>query len=259
MNNIYKDRKKFKPYTVVKVPENVSIMVIGDVHEHSEQFFKLIDEWGPSENRWLVSVGDVYDKGFGTKEAERITDKLAYFQDKGICWAVRGNHELKVIKKNKNNLTSQLKWWKDQPLVLSFEFQRGERLSVVHAGISPKMDESQLGSNIEVCYIRDVDDDGNMIPLVWKQNENGSSTLVKSKEGGTSWHNLYDGRFGYIVSGHAAQKDGVAKFYNYSCNLDSGVYETGILTGQVFNYNCKLERLITVKGNAFKPELNTEY
>ena len=259
MSNTYKDKKKFSAYTVVKVPEDTSILVFGDIHEHSEQFFKLMDEWKPSKNRWVVSVGDFYDKGFGQKEAERATDHMSKLQNKGIGWAVRGNHELKVIRKNKKNLTSQLKWWKDQPLVLSFDFPRGERLTVVHAGVTPNMKGDQLGKSVETCYVRDVDDEGEMIPLVWKDDGEGNQILVKSKEGGGAWHDRYDGRFGYIASGHAAQKDGVAKFYNYSCNLDSAVYETGTLTGQVFNNNAKLERIITVNGKAFKPELNLGY
>lgn len=258
MGKTYKDLKKFSSYQTVEVPSGVSLCVFGDVHEHKEQFDKLINEYKPSQTRWLVSVGDIYDKGFGEKEADRITDTLMELQKEGICFAVRGNHELKQIKRNKEHLSKQLKWWRDQPLVLSFEFERGKKLTVVHAGVSPKMTADHLGNDIEVCYVRDVDESGKMIPLTWAYKD-GVKTLIKARPGGKSWHELYDGRFGYIAAGHNAQKDGAAKFFDYSCNLDSAVYETGILTGQVFNSSGNLEELITVTGKAASPELNEDH
>ena len=117
-NNKEKDRRNIKAFQKFEVPEGTSIAVVGDVHEHSEQYFKLLDEWKPSKTRWLVSVGDIYDKGFGIKEAEKITDSLMELQEDGIAFAVRGNHELKQIRKNKKQLSPQLKWWRDQPLIL---------------------------------------------------------------------------------------------------------------------------------------------
>ena len=91
-----------------------------------------------------------------------------------------------------------------------------------------------------------------MIQLQWI-SQNGRQILAPRKIG-VNWHDLYDGRFGYVASGHAAQKDGVPKFYQYSCNLDTSVYTTGILTCQVFGANGR-EELITATGPARKPEL----
>ena len=261
MSNTYKDKKEFSAYERIKVPVNTSICVVGDMHEHSEQFFKLIHEYKPNESRWLVSLGDVYDKGYGEKAANDITDELKHLQKDGICFAVRGNHEIKRIKtakKSKDKLSPQMKWWTRQPLVITFEFPRGNLVTVLHAGVTPKMTEFSLRADIEVVYVRDVDDSGKMIPLIWKVNEEGEKVLVKAREGGSSWHDVYDGRFGYIVSGHVAQKDGVPKFYNYSCNIDTGVYDSGILTGQVFSPDGKRDRLITVTGVPFKPRIAGE-
>jgi predicted phosphodiesterase len=245
---------------MIKVPEDVRICVVGDIHEHPEQFFKLIDIYKPSQKYWIVSVGDVYDKGFGRDAAEKITDSFIELQNEGIGFAVRGNHELKAIRNNKKKggFTKHLKWWKEQPLVLTFEFQRGKRLCVLHAGVTPKMWPDHLGNDVEVCYVRDIDDEGKMIPLVWK-DINGERCLVKAREGGRSWHEIYDGRFGYIASGHVSQKDGFPKFYNNSCNLDTGVYETGILTAQVFLPNGNLGEKIQTKGEARKPDLPGDF
>lgn len=242
----------------IDVPKGVSIAVIGDVHEHPEQFQLMLDKIQPSEKMWLVSVGDIYHKGFGTKCAESITDELIGLSKKSICFAVKGNHELKEIKKTKHYPTKQIKWWSERPLCLPFQFHTGTRLTVVHAGITPKTGWDDLFTDVEVAYVRDVDEKGKMIQLKWKEID-GVQTLVKAKEGGSSWHEIYCGRFGYIAAGHAAQKDGLAKYYKYSCNLDSAVYETGILTAQVFNSDGSLGEKITVSGTAAKPELNLGY
>jgi hypothetical protein len=242
----------------IQVPKGSKLAVIGDVHEHPEQFHKMIQKIDPSWKMWFVSIGDIYDKGFGVKCAEDLTKEIQELQKQKIGFAVRGNHELKQIRKNKKFLDPHLAWWKAQPLALSFTFYTGSRVTVVHAGVTPGMMWQDLVHDVEVCYVRDVDDSGQMIPLVWKDID-GVNTLVKGKEGGDIWHRKYDGRFGYIVSGHAAQKDGKAKFYNYSCNLDSGVYDTGILTAQIFGDDGNREEVICVEGVARKPKLNIAY
>ncbi len=242
----------------IKVPKGVQLAVVGDIHGHDEQFFKLINIVNPSENMWFISLGDVKDKGFGEKAEAKITNKLIKLSDEKIGYAIIGNHEKKHISKNKKNLSEELKWWKKQPLSLSFEFYNGSRLTVVHAGVTPIMTWEDLENNSEVCYVRDVDESGKMIPLKWVK-QNGKDVLIKSKDGGKSWHEEYDARFGYIAAGHQPNHDGNPKFYNYSCNLDSCVYETGILSCQIFTDEGKLGELIKVSGMAAKPILNVKY
>lgn len=239
----------------IKVPKGVRLAIVGDVHEHSEQFFKLIDEVGPAENMWFISVGDCIDKGFGEEEFNKITNKLIELHEKSIGFAVKGNHEIKAIRKNKKNLSKQLLWWKSCPLSLTFEFYNGSLITVVHAGVTPKTTWQDLQDNTEVCYVRDIDENDIMIPLKWI-DQNGEKILIKSKDNGIIWHNLYFGKFGYIVSGHSPQYDGIPKFYNYSCNLDSCIYETGILSCQILTENGKLGELIQIPGKAAKPNVN---
>lgn len=251
MNNMLKSNLN------IQIPKGVKISVIGDVHSHDEQFFKLLDKIQPSNNMWLVSVDDLIDKGFGIDSFNKITNKIIELKNQGICFLSKGNHTLKYINKFKRtpeNLSNELKWLEAQPIALSFQFHTGNRLTIVHAGVTPRHTWEDLDSNVEVCYVRDVDEDGKMIKLKWIE-ENNQRKLVKEKEGGCSWHEVYDGRFGYIASGHNAQFDGKAKFYNYSCNLDSAVYETGILTAQIFSNEGKLEDLITVSGIPAHPRL----
>lgn len=242
---------------IIKVPKNVQLIVSSDYHEHSEQFFKLIDECQPSENFWFITASDAKDKGFGEDSFNSISDKLIEMNYLGYSHATLANHELKWIKKNKNNTnpSSQLVWWRNRPISLQFEFYNGARLTVVHGGITRLHTQQDLENNIELCYVRDVDEAGKMIPMIWKDIK-GEKTLVKGKEGGKYWGLEYNGRFGYVASGHTPNKNGKPSYYNYSCNLDCGVFETGQLVGQIFTSDGKLGETITVNGVPFKPKLN---
>lgn len=237
------------------VPKNTQIAVFSDPHEHSEQFFKLMDKINPSENMWIVCAGDKNDKGFGEKAFHDILDRMIEYSNAGFGFSVKGNHCLKFLKKNKQDNSSRITWLRARPLSLSFEFYNGSRLTVLHGGVTNKTTEEDLQNNIEICYVRDIDDSGKMIPMVWKDIK-GEKTLVKSKEGGKFWMDLYDGRFGFIAAGHTPNKNGKPSYYNYSVNLDCGVFETGQLVGQIFTSEGKLGEQITVSGTPFKPKLN---
>lgn len=232
-----------KDYLNIKIPKNTKIAVIGDVHEQLDHFNILLEKIKPSNKMILVSVGDLADKGGGMHLAEAISDKIQGLHTLGHAYIVKGNHELKHIRKatKEKRLTSQLEWLSKQPLALSFMFDNGTRATVVHGGVKPSNTWDNISSDIEIAYIRDLDENGKMIKLNWVDGE-----LVPVKPGGITWHNLYDGRFGYIFSGHNAQKDGLPKFYNYSCNIDTACYLTNKLTCQIFS-SVGLEELITIE------------
>ena len=230
----------------ILVPKDTKIAVVGDIHEHEDQFDRLLEKINPSEKMYFVSVGDVYDKGFGVSVAESITDKIRSMSEKGYGFVVRGNHELKNIKRARNAkaMTPQLSWFEKQPLALSFVFHNGSRVTVVHGGVKPSHTWDDLDHDIETSYIRKLDENGEMIKLEWFGDE-----LRPAKPGGAAWHETYDGRFGYIVAGHEPLKDGKPKFYNYSCNIDTACYCTGVMTCQVLS-DKGLDVLYSVEGKA---------
>lgn len=239
----------------IKLPKSARLIVVGDIHEHEEQFDKLLTEVTPSENNILAFVGDVYDKGFGRGVAESTTDKLRILVEEKFTYVIRGNHELSTIRryKKKKKMTEQLEWWSKQPLSLSFSFPNRAKVTVVHGGVLPSHTWEDLATSIDTCYVRDVDKDGKIVKRL-KKEENGMRIMVNEKPG-TVWHEIYDGRFGYIASGHSSQKDGIPKFYNYSCNLDTAIYHTGKLTAQVFADGAR-EKLLTFTGTPKYPDLN---
>lgn len=234
----------------IHVPHGTKLAVVGDIHEHEEQFDKLMEIIRPSGKMFFASVGDIYDKGFGVSCAESITDKVRTYAEAGYGFVIRGNHELKNIKRARNTkkMTQQLDWLERQPLAQSFLFGNGSRVTIVHGGVKPAHTWDDLDSDVETSYIRNLDEHGEMIKLEWVELD-GAKVLRPSKPGGTTWHKSYDGRFGYIASGHEPLKNGKPQFFSYSCNLDTACYCTGVLTCQVFSEK-GLEDLYSVTGTA---------
>jgi len=237
----------------LKIPRGGKVIVVGDIHEHEEQVDKLFSEITPSDKTLLVSVGDIYEKGFGQSAAESIVDRFREFCDKGLAYVIRGNHELRCIRqaKRKKKMTKHLEWFSKQPLCVPVEFHNRTRLVIVHGGVKPLHTWDDLRTDIETCYIRNLDEDGNPIKRV-RRIIDDAVLMEDEKPGGHPWHEVYDGRFGYIASGHASLKDGVPRFYNYSCNLDTAVYCTGKLTAQTFTAEGR-EELLTFEGQAKHP------
>ncbi len=220
---------------IIELNSDIELVFVGDIHEQQSQFEELLEKIKPSSQKILVSLGDVYDKGLGPDIAEAITDKMMDLHRQGQLLAVKGNHEMKNINKNKQKgLSPQLRWWKQQPLSLSFRYPNQSMVTCLHAGLTPSATWESIRTHSEVLYVRNIDENGKMIRLKWIE-EDGKKILVEEKPNGTSWHQLYDGRFGYVFSGHQQQLDGIPKFYNHSCNLDTACYMTGILTAQTFS------------------------
>ena len=85
---------------IINLKKDSKITVVGDIHEHSEQFFNLIDEIKPDQNNILVSVGDIFDRGFGSGASTEILKTLIKLNLNGSAYMVRGNHEQKRQNKN---------------------------------------------------------------------------------------------------------------------------------------------------------------
>lgn len=240
----------------IKVPKGTRLFVIGDIHEHLSQFYQLNNEIQPSADKWLVSVGDLYDKGPGIEAAEELVDQFRDLSNQGVGYIIQGNHELKHIRKAKRGqgkMTSQLSWMDQQPLTMSFEFSNRARVTIVHGGVTPHHTWHDLAYDVESCYVRWVDEAGKHVRLK-KTTEDGIRVMKPAREG-VVWHEKYCGRFGYIVSGHNAQKDGIPKYYDYSCNIDTACYHTGKLIAQEITEKGTLGEALVAQGPAQWPVL----
>jgi uncharacterized protein YbaR (Trm112 family) len=219
------------------IVDDVKLAIIGDIHEHEIQFNKIFDVITPSEKMILISVGDIYDKGFGREVGNRITNKFMQLVDQNIAYVICGNHEFRKIKDQKkhNKHCPYIKWFSKQPLSLSFTYNSSKNIiTIVHGGVTPKTTWFDLQHSLDVLVVRTVDPiTKKYVKSIYKVVD-GIPRMIPSQAGSINWHKLYDGRFGYIVSGHDSQKDGIPKFYDFSCNLDSCCYNTGKLTVQIF-------------------------
>ena len=239
------EKYKIDPLNI-PMKEDENLAAIGDIHESSE-FFDLITDHLMGEKsidldgvsictsefpEKIVSVGDIFDKGLGEKYGETI---LRFCLEQKY-FVLKGNHEIKKIKHYRKINSLLEKVLSDLPNALSFVWPNGFRLTCVHAGITPRHTWEDLKYNSEICYVRSVNDNGEMIPLVWIEKD-GFKVLEPKDPNGKLWHELYDGRFGFVVSGHDQQNDGIPKFYKHSCNIDSAAYKTGILTAAIFGQN----------------------
>jgi len=237
------ENNKIDPLNI-SMQNDENIAIIGDIHESSE-FFDLIT--GPLVGEQfidldgiytstfpdrIVSVGDIFDKGLGEKYGETI---LRFCLEQKY-FVLKGNHEIKKNKHHRKINSPLEKVLSDLPNALSFIWPNGFRLTCVHAGVTPRHTWEDLKYNSEICYVRSVNDNGEMIPLIWVEKD-GVKVLEPKDPNGKLWHELYDGRFGYIVSGHDQQNDGIPKFYKHSCNIDTAAYKTGILTAAIFGQN----------------------
>jgi len=232
----------------IQVPRGKEVVFIGDIHEKEWHFDEMVRRTEIGTKRIGVFVGDFLDKGDGLEVGNSIIRKVTTLARDGWAYAVRGNHEAKHIRHSEREgekLSDELKWCQGLPLALSFLFSNQNRITVLHAGVTPKHTWADLSSNTELMYIRTLDEKNRPIPLIWVE-EDGNRKLIPKDENGVQWHERYDGRFGFIISGHDSQKDGVPKFYKHSCNLDTRCYETGILTGQIVS-DGKLTELVTVQ------------
>ena len=222
-------------HKIIHVKEDTVIGVIGDIHEHEEQFDLMVKEFKPSENRLLVSVGDILDKGFGLKQGKSILNKLKDLNNDGFSYTISGNHDFKHLRKSiraGKKLCPEFEYIDLLPWAISFKYPNGKIILVVHGGVSPNHTYMDLNKP-DIMYVKTIDDKGEPIPMK-RKTINGKIVLGAARPGCT-WHELYDGRFGYICSGHDAQKDGRVKYYKYSCNVDTACFHTGILTCQIFD------------------------
>jgi protein phosphatase len=77
------------------------ILVVGDVHGHPDLFQAMID-LALAEERYLVSLGDLVDRG--TDNAATVRQMLSLLQDRQGLF-IRGNHDDKLFRTLKGNPT----------------------------------------------------------------------------------------------------------------------------------------------------------
>jgi UDP-2,3-diacylglucosamine pyrophosphatase LpxH len=238
----------------IKLDLDVKLLCVSDIHEHPDQFFEIVNKFPISEKMRLVVCGDIFDKGYGFSAAEKIINKLKYHMDLGQAYFIKGNHELKNIKKSRQagSLSPLMKWVDNQPISLSFIYNNSSRYTVVHGGVDGYMGWDDLVYDLSVCYIRYLSNSHKKMIPIKKEQKDGLIVYTPKDPENSLWHEVYDGRFGYIISGHNSNPSG-PNFYKYSCNIDTGVFDSGKLTAAIFSSKGR-EEIYQAIGKAYKDE-----
>ena len=188
--------------------------IIGDIHGCYDEFVELLVKLdylidgsiadinnlkiSHPENRKIIFVGDLVDKGPNTPDVLRLAMKII---GQGAAYCVLGNHEHKLLKKlkhNKGNLKHGLKESLSQlenetpafiSQVISFLDDLphhlvldNNKLVVAHAGIKEKMVLRDAGEVKAFCMYGEttgkLDQDGLPERLNWALNYSGNAKVV---------------------------------------------------------------------------------
>ena len=99
-------------------------------------------------------------------------------------------------------------WLKDKPNVINLTFKNGYKINIINGGVNNKI--NNLINNIECTFINYIN--------------------------GQSWHELYNGKFGYIISNMPLNNE-LPKFYAHSARIGTAYKNDMIIYGQEVGLN----------------------
>jgi predicted phosphodiesterase len=105
-------------------------------------------------------------------------------------------------------------WIKGKPNVINLTFKNGYRIIITNGGINNKI--NYLINNIECSFVNYIDD--------------------------KSWHELYNGKFGYVIS-NMPLSNGPPDFYTYSARIGTEYNKDMIIYGQEIGLNGLLDTI----------------
>jgi predicted phosphodiesterase len=209
------------------------LIIYGDIHGCLDEFKVLRKKIKPTKKDIEVVVGDILNKGPFSLET------LRYIIKKDIL-LVRGNNEDKILKLYKKNITEGIKPWEEK-IVRGIKkgeikflknlpyFLKFKNVTVIHGGIpfgvrlSKKLSKEKRK---QLTLLRYYDKDLNILP--WYEKDKRDKF----------WSELYDGRDGFVVSGHHPfSKPKIEKF---AIDIDTGCVYGGKLTAIVFKKKKKI-------------------
>ncbi len=210
------------------------VIVYGDIHGCLDEFKSLREKIEIRSEDMEICAGDILNKGPYLANA-----MISYLQDHHIK-VVIGNNEAKALKqyrqyKNKGEEYLQTLRPFEIATVLSLNdddfsfldslpyFLKIDNLTVLHGGLTPRMKLDKLDDNLkkELTLIRFLNKD--LKPISWNDQKSSYNKF---------WTEVYDGREGFIVSGHHPFPS--PKIDKYAINIDTGCVYGGKLTAIVF-------------------------
>lgn len=112
---------------------------------------------------------------------------------------ILGDKDLLLMKDIYTTHADTYDWLNQQSVAIRFTYANNSNVMVLHGGITPKHKTlKDLNSDLELSFV--------------------NNNLPESK---TTWHKNYDGRFGYVISSHPANKKLKPELYNFSMSLET--------------------------------------
>ena len=210
--------------SAITIGRDKELLITGDIHENEYLFDKLIQQTNIGDKRILVVIGDVWnihESGI----SKSIIRKIARLSAAGWAYMIKGNHEQKIINKNREP-SMEVEWCRTLPLILNFIFTNLNNISVVHGGVTPFHTRENVSTDPEVMYIRTLDENNKPVPVQWIDGK------LQPQKNGIAWHEVYDGRFGYMISSHGSDEAPI-KHFKHSCSINSRCYKNKGIIGQV--------------------------
>jgi protein phosphatase len=198
---------------------------IGDVHGCIEELLELLNLL--PENRKIVFLGDIVDKGPNSEACAEVVRELCYYGHECLLgnhdeWWIRytngGPSRGMVLKDTSVNLSNEtIEFFKSLPIYIADE--AGKWLAV-HGGVLPGISnlEELNDKKSKALNLRRVTDEGKFARL---------------GEGGIPWPELYDGRFGIVMYGHEAFDS--VRSNNSTHGIDTSCVYGGKLTAVSLN------------------------
>jgi len=239
-------------------------IIIGDVHGTIDEFNELVDKLEITSNDVVISCGDLVDKGPDSPAVVKRAGEM-------VNHLVLGNHEEKherfrrsLINGSGNeklrgydemaSITAGLNqadvdWLNKATLYHKFS-SRGRDFLVVHAGISPRMNDlpdlekvskmtnsqkKKLGSYNQLLRLRFVNEGGHFV------------MLGDEKPTDQFWANIYDGRFGHVFFGHQPFLQESPKIFTHATGLDLGCVLGGKLCAAIVSSDSDEIKYVTVE------------
>lgn len=186
-----------------------TLLVVGPLYNQMDKLYALRPMI--KENHIVVFLGDICFPYQKFSEVVPRVHTIKEFMTGITAHYVLGDKDLLYMRKTINSHTDTHDWLGQQNLAIRFVFPNNTSALIVHGGILPKHTTwSEINNDVEVAFI---------------------SNLPQIKK---SWHNSYNGRFGYVLSSHPAAKDNEVEKSKHSISLDTNAHESGKLAVQEF-------------------------
>ncbi|MGH8549931.1 MAG: metallophosphoesterase [Methylococcales bacterium] len=185
--------------------------VIGDIHGCYDELIELIDQIGLRDEDWLVSVGDILDRGGKSR------DVYHYFKNRPNAKVLIGNHERKHLKRilSYSQEIVKVQFAEEYPSLLQwlrgldYYFESDEAI-IVHAAFEH---DRSLDEQKEAVLTGSV---------------SGEAYLQRKYGPGTHWSDYYAGEKAVIYGHRVVGDEPLIK--NNTYGLDTGACHGGYLT-----------------------------